>query len=691
MPTRDAHNARRDVGDDEDDDDDIDDEDDAALLGGMSSPMFAGGQKRKAVKIGNGSTAAKRGTKKTAGGSVDGGGDAPGTTGLTAEEMDEFNFGAALAARGLTLPTGDSGRSKRTPAKKNGGSAAGKEGGGSTSASKKGKGMSLEALLADAEEEAAAEARTMEILERRRADDAEIQRRKREELEKAKMESKREAEEVLAKALEANDEDSKFGETYVVEDTFKTLNDCAFEGVSETVEVMSSDDPRHALPACRSRALAAFIKKARVSVPNAKESDLWRVLLLERWLPMLWSKRGGDFPDADEETLEWLWEVATTCQARDVSLAARDTMLAALGFEPKWGSVYEGFSDYKVSAARSRDETFRAPEWNLCASTVCDTLRALGAHNFLDTSRVTPAKNGKQRGKKQQKGVAANESARLRHQLFATLDLVSAVCDNAFERGVQCFDNVDGCARIIQMLASFAVDPRTRALDVHVKRAATSLFAAVPSATWSSFKTKAIRYLLDVTEITGITGDDIDYDSAAAKVRIVEWLPCSNDRERDLRDSLAAVSTLAIRHLLPIDKAMSKASTTEISKFISLTSSDDVKSVIERRIQAVEILSRTRVGQTTDAREVWCVLSAIHLVDIVLNGGKVFEQEEDMVEGGLKNFMRFLSRKVLKSYRRSLSTLRTRLMAIKTKYERAHHVSMAALTAAKESVYDVDV
>ena len=685
MPTRDARNAKRDVGDDDDDDDDIDDEDDAALLGGMSSPIFAGGKKRKAVKIGNGS-AAKGGTKKNGGGSADGGRDAPGTIGLTAEEMDEFNFGAALAARGLTSPTGDSGRLKRTPAKRNGGSTAGKEG-GSSLASKKGKGMSLEALLADAEEEAAAEARTMEILERRRADDAEIQRRKREELEKAKLESKREAEEALAKALEANDEDSKFGETYVVEDAFKTLNDCAFEGDNETVEVMSSDDPRHALPACRSRTLAAFIKKAQVSVPNAKESDLWRVLLLERWLPMLWSKRGGDFPDADEETLEWLWEVATTFQARDVSLAARDTMLAALGFEPKWGSVYEGFSDYKVSAA-CRDETFRAPEWDLCASTVCDTLRALGAYNFLDTSRVTPAKNGKQRGKKQQKGVAANESVRLRHQLFATLDLVSAICDNAFERGVQCFDNIDGCARIIQILASFAVDPRSRPLDVHVKRAATSLFAAVPSATWSSFKTKAIRYLLEVTEITG---DGIDYDSAAAKVRIVEWLPCSNDRERDLRDLLAAVSTLAIRHLLPIDKTMSKASTTEISKFISLTSSDDVKSVIERRIQAVEILSRTRVSQTTDAREVWCVLSAIHLVDIVLNGGKVFEQEEDMVEGGLKNFMRFLSRKVLKSYRRSLSTLRTRLMAIKTKYERAHHVSMAALTAAKESVYDVDV
>lgn len=685
MPTRDAHNAKRDVGDDDDDDDDIDDEDDAALLGGMSSPMFAGGKKRKAVKIGNGS-AAKRGTKKTGGGSADGGRDAPGTIGLTAEEMDEFDFGAALAARGLTSPKGDSGRLKRTPAKRNGGSTAGKEG-GSSLASKKGKGMSLEALLADAEEEAEAEARTMEILERRRADDAEIQRRKREELEKAKLESKREAEEALAKALEENDEDSKFGETYVVEDAFKTLNDCAFEGVNETVEVMSSDDPHHALPACRSRALAAFIKKARLSVPNAKESDLWRVLLLERWLPMLWSKRGGDFPDADEETLEWLWEVATTFQARDVSLAARDTMLAALGFDPKWGSVYEGFSDYKVSAA-CRDETFRAPEWDLCASTVCDTLRALGAYNFLDTSRVTPAKNGKQRGKKQQKGVAANESARLRHQLFVTLDLVSAICDNAFERGVQCFDNIDGCARIIQILASFAVDPRSRPLDVHVKRAATSLFAAVPSATWSSFKTKAIRYLLEVTEITG---DGIDYDSAATKVRIVEWLPCSNDRERDLRDLLAAVSMLAIRHLLPIDKTMSKASTTEISKFISLTSCDDVKSVIERRIQAVEILSRTRVCQTTDAREVWCVLSAIHLVDIVLNGGKVFEQEEDMVEGGLKNFMRFLSRKMHKSYRRSLSTLRTRLMAIKTKYERAHHVSMAALTAAKESVYDVDV
>jgi len=682
MPTRDAHNAKRDIGDDDDDDDDgIDDEDDAALLGGMSSPMFAGGKKRKAVKIGNGS-AAKRGTKTSDGGSG-GGGDALGTIGLTAEELDEFNFGAALAARGLTSPTSNSGKPKRMPAKRNGGSA-GKEG---SVASKRGKGMSLEALLADAEEEAEAEARTMQILERRRADDAEIQRRKREELEKAKMESKREAEEALAKALEANDEESKFGETYVIEDTFKTLNDCAFASVSETVEAMSSDDSHHDLPTCRSRALVAFIKKARASVPDAKEGDLWRVLLLERWLPMLWSKRGGDFSDADEETFEWLWEVTTTCQARDVSLAARDTMLAALGFEPKWGSVYEGFSNYKVSAAR-RAKKFQAPEWDLCASTVCDTLRALGAYNFLSTTCVTPTKNGKQRGKEQQKGVSANKSARLRHQLFATLDLVAAVCDNAFERGAQCFDNIDGCARIIQILASFAVDPRSRPLDVHVKRAATSLLATVPSSTWSVFKTKAIRYLLDVTEITA---DDIDYDSAAAKVRIVEWLPCSNDRERDLRDSLAAVSTLAIRHLLPIDKEMSKASTTEISKFISLTSNDDVKSVIERRIQAVEILSRTRVGQTTDAREVWCVLSAIHLVDVVLNGGKVFEQEEDMVEGGLKNFMRFLSRKVLKSYRRSLSTLRTRLMAIKTRYERAHHVSMAALSAAKESVYDVDV
>ena len=59
------------------------------------------------------------------------------------------------------------------------------------------------------------------------------------------------------------------------------------------------------------------------------------------------------------------------------------------------------------------------------------------------------------------------------------LEIVTAFCDNAFARGVAAFDNTDGSARMMQMLASICVDERGIALGSMIdKRGA--LMASVP-------------------------------------------------------------------------------------------------------------------------------------------------------------------------------------------------------------------
>ena len=93
------------------------------------------------------------------------------------------------------------------------------------------------------------------------------------------------------------------------------------------------------LMSCASESLRATVQRGLKQVPLAREEDVWRVLLLERWLPLSWSKGKGA---CDEAAMEWLWDIATTATCADVRLAARDALLVALGFECKWGAVCDG-------------------------------------------------------------------------------------------------------------------------------------------------------------------------------------------------------------------------------------------------------------------------------------------------------------------------------------------------------------
>jgi hypothetical protein len=238
------------------------------------------------------------------------------------------------------------------------------------------------------------------------------------------------------------------------------------------------------------------------------------------------------------------------------------------------------------------------------------------------------------------------------------------------------------------MIVSISLDPRTRSIDVHGRRAISALLATVPEKSWDTFKTKVVRYLLDMCNESSSTMTD-EYETVALKETVVEWMPCFGLREQDLRMTLAAMYVISIRHLLPIQAKPLKASSAEMIKIISKFARCDEISVVNRRRDVVEHLSDVRICGETDAREVWCVLSAVHLIDIVLNGGGVLEAEETSPDGGLMIFMRFLSRKVVKSYRTSLSTLRTTLMAVKTRYERDGQVSREALAAAREAIYEV--
>ena len=104
----------------------------------------------------------------------------------------------------------------------------------------------------------------------------------------------------------------------------------------------------------------------------------------------------------------------------------------------------------------------------------------------------------------------------------------------------------------------------------------------------------------------------------------------------------------------------------------------------------MEHLDKVSIQGDTDAKEIWCVMVAMDLVDIVLNGGFVLEEEEDMVDGGLRLFTRFLARKVAKSSRDSLNELRTKMFSVKTRYERVGESARQSLAAAREAVYSIE-
>jgi hypothetical protein len=583
----------------------------------------------------------------------------------------------AMRARGLATTSGGRKTSARTPKKR-------ASGGGEVV-----KG-SFDYLLAEKAVLEAGVKRDAETRERRRLDDENLEARRLEEA--AAM--KREAEMDEAAALKALDSHEEFldahGEAFELRYDAETLGANAFASSRSSAATTSSESDAKVLGQCASKALRAVVKRGLESVSSAREEDLWRVLLLERWLPMRWAsaKRA-----CDEHTMEWLWDVATTCSRHDVRLAARDSFLAALGFDCKWGSLYDAREqryDYRLGAPADGRSQCPPPAWVLCASTVCDTLRTFGARDYVNSQRsslsapATPANE--------------DDALCLRPELFVVAEMVTAVCDNAFARNVEAFDNVDGCARILQMFVSIAIDYRAQALGWVLQDAAAALLASVPQKSWDTFKSKAIRYLLEISSnIDSNATEEDEYANVGVYARVVQWLPNLTSRDRDLRDALAAASAVSIRHLLPFAKSTAsvgkkpkRITPAELMKIIPKLARDDAQSVIARRRAAMEHLSDVVVRQDTPAKEVWSVIVCMDLVDVTLNGGRVVDAEENDPEGGLQLFTRFLSRKVSKSNRRSLGELRTKLFSMGTRYERAVKEHDKRAVARKESIYAVD-
>jgi len=282
-------------------------------------------------------------------------------------------------------------------------------------------------------------------------------------------------------------------------------------------------------------------------------------------------------------------------------------------------------------------------------------------------------------------------AARLRPELFVVLEIVTAFCDNAFARGVAAFDNTDGSARMMQMLASICVDERGIALGSMIDKAAAALMASVPPKAWDVFKSKVVKYLVEISNEAALNSDG--YSTMEMFVKIVHWLPCLTDREKDLRDALAATSVVSLRHLLPSAKNKpkpKKVASLELNKTIQKIVKDDKKSIIRRRREVMEHLDKVSIQGDTDAKEIWCIMVTMDLVDIVLNGGFVLEEEDDMVDGGLRLFTRFLARKVAKSSRDSLNELRTKMFSVKTRYERVGESARQSLAAAREAVYSIE-
>lgn len=616
--------------------------------------------------------------KKTSGGSA--ASARASTIGSDGEASDdEFGFATALRARGLDSASGTGGRAA-TPRRRGGG----RKGDGSGDATKK---WSLEWLFAEHATNAAEGAREAAALERRRADDALFERRRAEDAEAAMREAQREEEEALRVLDEHDAALDAFGEGFRLREHVETLGANAFSARRDGTASASEAK----LPPCASKRLRAVVRKGKELVPSAREDEMWRALLLERWLPDRWDATTSE--RCDEETMEWLWDVITTCGCGELSLAARDAFMHALGFECMWGAIHDGDGprfDYGKSASSAELKTFAAPAWELCASTVCDAMRDLGVRDYVHPKRASISSVSTANETKTSTKSAVSKGV-LRHELFVVLELVTALCDNAFARGVEPFSNLDGCARILQMCAGIELDSRARALDTVLENAAAALIASVPAKSWDTFKAKAVRYLLDVA-MEQAAATENEHENMAAYARVVRWLPSVTSREKELQRVLAAASAVAIRHLLPIpdDVKPKKISPAEIAKMIPKISCEDEASIIARRREAVKYLSNVKIHDETPAPEVWSVVAAMDLVDFVLNGGLVIEAEESLVDGGLLLFMRFLQRKTIKSHRRSLSALRTKLYAVKTRYERASHVCRTALEAKKDSVYDVE-
>ena len=388
-------------------------------------------------------------------------------------------------------------------------------------------------------------------------------------------------------------------------------------------------------------------------------------------MPMMWLKRraNGERNVVLKSELTWLWSMVRNCASRDVGCAARDAILVALGFDAKLGSLYDGeLSRFDYTRKKVR-ERYDAPAWSPSATEACEALESLGAQ-IIDQAT--------QSSKPESAGTNP-KTFRLRPEFFILLQVITAYCDNAFVRAAVFDRSADACAKLLQIYASIAIDPRTRALDVVVEQAAASLLACISDAQWPAFKANAVKRL---TELTG-------EDEYAIKLRITQWLPCTTHRERDMRDALAAAAIVSLQHKIPRADGKKTKAVKLTAKLASDISRDDAQSILNRRRDAAEQIADARLDSKLEAPDVWRLVYVMDLVDIVLNGGVVIEGEDLFPEGGLERFMQFLSTKLPRTFRPSLSALKTKIWAVKTRYERIGDVTRAAIQAAKDAVYQV--
>ncbi len=649
---------------DESDDDD-DDERDGAFDDALTSPVMAtvnGSRKDGTMKIKKSKNArARPSTTSTT--------TVSGVDGLDLGMDDGFNFSEALKKRKVDVKSPRQGA--RGGARKRGGaSAASASGRRDSNPEKENKKGSIAWLLEEQAQDAKAAKLAQVVMERRKADDAILRAQRERENEEMKREIAREEEEAL-RAIEREQNSEEIGERIVVCESKCTLTADAFVDAS-TPEVLETQVTFDAVDD-----FTDFTERTGKEPGSCHfgydqfNEDVRVVMLLEGFMPMMWLKRraNGERNVVLKSELTWLWSMVRNCASRDVGCAARDAILVALGFDAKLGSLYDGeLSRFDYTRKKVR-ERYDAPAWSPSATEACEALESLGAQ-IIDQAT--------QSSKPESAGTNP-KTFRLRPEFFILLQVITAYCDNAFVRAAVFDRSADVCAKLLQIYASIAIDPRTRALDVVVEQAAASLLACISDAQWPAFKANAVKRL---TELTG-------EDEYAIKLRITQWLPCTTHRERDMRDALAAAAIVSLQHKIPRADGKKTKAVKLTAKLASDISRDDAQSILNRRRDAAEQIADARLDSKLEAPDVWRLVYVMDLVDIVLNGGIVIEGEDLFPEGGLERFMQFLSTKLPRTFRPSLSVLKTKLWAVKTRYERIGDVTRAAIQAAKDAVYQV--
>lgn len=649
---------------DESDDDD-DDESDGAFDDALTSPVMAtvnGSRKDGTMKIKKSKNArARPSTTSTT--------TVSGVGGLDLGMDDGFNFSEALKKRKVDVKSPRQGASGGAR-KRGGASAASASGRRDSNPEKENKKGSIAWLLEEQAQDAKAAKLAQVVMERRKADDAILRAQRERENEEMKREIAREEEEAL-RAIEREQNSEEIGEMIVVCESKCTLTADAFVDAS-TPEVLETQVTFDAVDD-----FTDFTERTGKEPGSCHfgydqfNEDVRVVMLLEGFMPMMWLKRraNGERNVVLKSELTWLWSMVRNFASRDVGCAARDAILVALGFDAKLGSLYDGeLSRFDYTRKKVR-ERYDAPAWSPSATEACEALESLGAQ-IIDQAT--------QSSKPESAGTNP-KTFRLRPEFFILLQVITAYCDNAFVRAAVFDRSADACAKLLQIYASIAIDPRTRALDVVVEQAAASLLACISDAQWPAFKANAVKRL---TELTG-------EDEYAIKLRITQWLPCTTHRERDMRDALAAAAIVSLQHKIPRADGKKTKPVKLTAKLASDISRDDAQSILNRRRDAAEQIADARLDSKLEAPDVWRLVYVMDLVDIVLNGGIVIEGEDLFPEGGLERFMQFLSTKLPRTFRPSLSALKTKLWAVKTRYERIGDVTRAAIQAAKDAVYQV--